>query len=100
MYICYNVECTLSFIYSCADPDDWEEAGSYHVQFYLTRTSDLNAPLEKAESKPIILNITNDAIYEGDEVFTCCVVSTSDTTTVKKGPRNEVPVTIVDDDSK
>ena len=94
------VECTLSFIYSCTDPDDWEEARSYHVQFHLTRKSDWMAPLGEAESKPIVLNITNDTIYEGDEVFMCRIVSTSDAATVIIGQRNEVPVTIVDDDSK
>ena len=85
---------------SCADPEDWEEARQYRVQFRLTRTSDRIAPLGETESEPIILNITNDTIYEGDEVFTCRIVSTSDAATVKIGPRNEVPVTIVDDDSK
>ena len=87
-------------MYSCADPEDWEEARQYRVQFRLTRTSDRIAPLGEAESEPIILNIINDAIYEGDEVFMCRIVSTSDAATVRIGPRNEVPVTIVDDDSK
>ena len=87
-------------MYSCTDPEDWEEARQYQVEFRLTRTSDRIAPLKVAESEPIILNITNDTIYEGDEVFTCRIVSTSDNATVKIGPRNEVPVTIVDDDSK
>ena len=99
VFILY-VECTPSFMYSCTDPEDWGEARQYHVQFRLTRTSDQLAPLGEAESEPIILNITNDAIYEGDEVFTCRIVSTSDAPTVRIGPRNEVPVTIVDDDSK
>ena len=99
VYILY-VECTPSFMYSCTDPEDWEEAREYHVQVRLTRTSDQLAPLGEAESVPIVLNINNDAIYEGDEVFTCHIVSTSDAPTVKIGSRNEVPVTIVDDDGK
>ena len=94
------VECTPTFMYSGADPEDLGEARRYRVPFRLTRTSDQLAPLEEAESEPIVLNINNDANYKGDVVFTFRIVSTSDAPTVRIGPRNEVPVTIVDDDSK
>ena len=61
-------------------------------------TSDRIAPA-KAEPESIVLNIINDTI-EGDVAFTCRIHTTSDAATVRIGPRNEVPVTIVDDDSK
>ena len=87
-------------MYSCADPYDREETRQYHVRFRLTTTSDQRPPPGVAEPEPIVLNIINDAIHEGDVVFTCRIDTTSDAATVKIGPRNEVPVTIVDDDSK
>ena len=78
------------------DPEDWEGATTYTVGFNLTVQSDRTAPRQTAESDPIYLNIKDDTLVEGDEVFICRIISTSDAARVIIGPRNEVPVTIID----
>ena len=85
-------------MYFCTYPYDGEEERQYHVRFRLTRTSDWIAPA-RSETEPIVLNIINDTI-EGDVAFKCRIDTTSDAAAVRIGPRNEVPVTIVDDNSK
>ena len=74
--------------YSVTDPEDWQGSGWYTVQFGLENSSS------------IFLNITNDNIYEEEEVFTCYINSTSDPSNVLIGHRSELPVYIVDDDRK
>jgi hypothetical protein len=81
---------------NATDPEDWEVATTYTVGFNLTVQSDRTAPRQTAESDPICLIIKNDILPEGDEVFFCRIISTSDAARVIIGPRNEVPVTIID----
>ena len=87
---------TITLLQYLIDPEDWEVATTYTVGFNLTVQSDRTAPRQTAESDPICLIIKNDILPEGDEVFFCRIISTSDAARVIIGPRNEVPVTIID----
>ena len=101
---CIVTVCTYVCIYSILvvthliDPEDWRGATTYTVGFNLTVQSDRSEPLTPTESYPIYLGIEHDTLVEGDEVFTCRIISTSDAARVIIGPMNEVPVTIIDDD--
>ena len=68
------------------------------MTFCQTAFSDAEDPADSALSFPILINITNDDIFEGVEYFQARIVETSDRFRVKIG-QDTVNVTITDSES-
>ena len=81
-----------------ADPGDYSSAVHYNVTFCQTAVTDIQTPARSAVSSPILIDITDDDIFEGVEYFQACIVETSDRFRVRIG-RNTVNVTITDSES-
>ena len=91
----------FSFHCDClsADPEDYSSAMRYNVTFRQTAFTDLDDPALTALSSPILINITDDDIFEGVEYFQARIVETSDRFRVRIGPQDTVNVTITDSES-
>ena len=70
----------------------------YNVTFHQTAFTDGDDPDPTALSSPILINITNDDIFEGAEYFQARIVETSDRFRVRIG-QDTVNVTITDSES-
>ena len=70
----------------------------YNVTFRQTAFTDGGEPANTALSSPILINITNDDIFEGVEYFQARIVETSDSIRVRIG-QDTVNVTITDSES-
>ena len=70
----------------------------YNVTFRQTTFTDVEIPGNTAYSSPIVIDITNDDIFEGVEYFQARIVETSDRFRVKIG-QDTVNVTITDCES-
>ena len=81
-----------------ADPEDYSSAKHYNVTFCQTAFSDADHPVDSALSFPILINITNDDIFEGVEYFQARIVETSDEVRVRIG-QDTVNITITDSES-
>ena len=81
-----------------ADPEDYSSAGRYNVTFRQNVLTDGDEPENTALSSPILINITNDDIFEGGEYFQAHIVETSDEVGVRIG-QDTVNVTIIDCES-
>ena len=81
-----------------ADPEDYSSAKHYNVTFCQTAFSDAEDPADSALSFPILINITNDDIFEGVEYFQARIVETSDKVRVRIG-QDTVNITITDCES-
>ena len=71
----------------------------YNVTFRQTAFTDGEDPSNNAMSSPILIDITNDDIFEGVEYFRARIVETSDSIRVRIGQQNTVNVTINDSES-
>ena len=67
------------------------------MTFRQTAFTDLDDPAPTALSSPILINITDDDIFESSEYFQARIVETSDRFRVRIG-QDTVSVTITDDD--
>ena len=81
-----------------ADPEDYSSTGRYNVTFCQTAFTDGDEPADTALSSPILINITNDDIFEGVEYFQARIVETSDKVRVRIG-QDTVNITINDCES-
>ena len=81
-----------------ADPEDYTSAMVYNMTFCQTVFTDGDVPADTASSSPILIDITNDDIFEGVEYFQARIVETSDRFRVKIG-QDTVNVTITDCES-
>ena len=81
-----------------ADPGDYSSATRYNVTFRQTAFTDGDDPAPTALSSPILINITDDEIFEGVEYFQARIVETSDRFRVRIG-QDTVNVTITDSES-
>ena len=90
----------FSFHCDClsADPEDYSSATRYKVTFCQTAFADGYDPAPTALSSPILINITDDDIFEGVEYFQARIVETSDRFRVRIG-QDTVNVTITDSES-
>ena len=79
-----------------ADPEDYSGTGRYNVTFRQTAFTDREHPADTALSSPILINITNDDIFEGGEYFRARIVETSDWIRVRIGQQDTVNITITD----
>ena len=70
----------------------------YNVTFRQTAFTDGNVPANTALSSPIVIDITNDDIFESVEYFQACIVETSDRIRVRIG-QDTVNITITDSES-
>ena len=68
------------------------------MTFCQTAFSDADHPVDSALSFPILINITNDDIFEGVEYFQARIVETSDKVRVRIG-QDTVNITITDSES-
>ena len=78
-----------------ADPGDYSSATRYNVTFRQTAFNDGDDPVPTALSSPILINITDDDIFEGVEYFQARIVETSDRFRVRIG-QHTVSVTVTD----
>ncbi len=78
-----------------ADPVDYSSAVQYNVTFRQTVFTDGDEPGNTALSSPILIDITNDDIFEGVEYFQAHIVETSDRFRVRIG-QETVNITITD----
>ena len=69
------------------------------MTFHQTALADGDDPAPTALSSPILINITDDDIFEGVEYFQARIVETSDVLRVRIGPQDTVNVTITDSES-
>ena len=81
-----------------AVPEDWTSTGRYNVTFRQTVFTDGDEPDNTALSFPILIDITNDDIFEGVEYFQARIVETSDSIRVGIG-QDTVNITITDSES-
>ena len=81
-----------------ADPEDWSSTGRYNVTFRQTVFTDGDEPENTALSYPILIDITNDDIFEGVEYFQARIVETFDSIRVGIG-QDTVNITITDSES-
>ena len=81
-----------------ADPEDYSSAVRYNATFCQTAVTDTQTPAIFAVSSPILINITDDDIFEGVEYFQVRIVETSDSIRVRIG-QDTVNVTITDGES-
>ena len=86
------------FWYLTADPDDYSSTGRYNVTFCQSALTDGDVPANTVMSSPIVIDITNDDIFEGVEYFQAHIVETSDIFRVRIG-QDTVNVTITDSES-
>ena len=84
--------------YLTADPEDYSSTGRYNVTFRQTAFTDGEDPADSALSSSILINITNDDIFEGVEYFQARIVETSDEVRVRIG-QDTVNITITDSES-
>ena len=68
------------------------------MTFCQTALTDRDEPANAALSSPILINITNDDIFEGVEYFQARIVETSDEVRVRIG-QDTVNITITDSES-
>ena len=68
------------------------------MTFCQTVVTDVEDPDDTALSSPILINITNDDIFEGVEYFRARIVETSDRVRLRIG-QDTVNVTITDSES-
>ena len=88
--------------YLSADPEDYSSATQqtrYNVTFHQTAFTDGDDPAPTALSSPILINITQDYVFEGVEYFQARIVETSDRFRVRIGPQDTANVTITDSES-
>ena len=99
-----NVQSQALFSFHCdclsADPEDYSSVTRYNVTFRQTAFTDGDDPAPTALSSPILINITDDDIFECVEYFQARIVETSDRFRVRIGSQDTVNVNIIDDDSK
>ena len=69
------------------------------MTFRQTVFTDVNVPANSALSSPILIDITNDDIFEGVEYFQARIVETSDRFRVRIGQLNTVSITVTDSES-
>ena len=81
-----------------ADPEDYSSTGRYNVTFCQTALTDGDVPANTTLSSPLLINITNDDIFEGVEYFQTRIVETSDKFRVRIG-QDTVNITITDCES-
>jgi len=81
-----------------ADPEDYSSAVRYNVTFCQTAVTDTQTPVLSTVSSPIVIDITDDDIFEGVEYFQARIVETSDIFRVRIG-QDTVNVTITDSES-
>ena len=94
--------CTLIPMPHCPSvaPEDYSSAVCYNVTFNQIAFFDhLTPPRPFAVSSPIVIDIANDNILEGEEYFQVRIVQTSDVFRVRIGPQNTINVTITDSKS-
>ena len=90
---------SLSSLMLSADPEDYSSAVHYNVTFCQTAVTDTQTPARSTvSSPPILIDITDDDIFEGVEYFQARIVETSDRFRVRIG-RDTVNVTIIDSES-
>ena len=91
----------FSFPCDClsAAPGDYSSATRYNVTFRQTAFTDGDDPGLTALSSPILINITDDNIFESVEYFQARIVETSDRFRVRIGLQDTVNVTITDSES-
>ena len=90
---------TLEYLMpTCPDPEDYSSAVRYNVTFCQTAVTDTQTPASSAVSPLILINITDDNIFEGVEYFQACIVETSDRFRVRIG-QDTVNVMISDSES-
>ena len=87
--------CFLPMWCLTVDPEDYCSTGRYNVTFRQTAFTDGEDPADTALSSPILINITNDDIFEGVEYFQARIVETSDRFRVRIG-QDTVNVIITD----
>ncbi len=68
------------------------------MSFCQTAFTDVEDPADTALSSPILIDITNDDIFEGVEYFQARIVETSDSFRVRIG-QDTVNITITDSES-
>ena len=90
----------FSFHCDClsTDPGDYSSARRYNVTFRQTVFTDGEDPDPTALSSAILINITDDDIFEDVEYFQARIVETSDRFRVRIG-QDTVNVTITDSES-
>ena len=71
----------------------------YNMTFRQTAFTDGEDPANSALSSPILIDITNDDIFEGMEYFRARIVETSDSIRVRIGQQDTVNITITDSKS-
>ena len=81
-----------------ADLEDYSSAVHHNVTFRQTAFTDGDVPANTALSSPILIDITNDTIFEGVEYFQARIVETSDRFRVLIG-QDTVNITITDSES-
>ena len=82
-----------------ADPGDYSSATRHNVTFRQMAFTDGDDPAPNALSSPILINITDDDIFEGVEYFQACIVETSDRFRVRIGLQDTINVTITDSEN-
>ena len=95
--VCIQTQ-SLFFLMLSADPEDYSSAVLYNVTFCQTAVTDTQTPARSTVSSPILINITDDNIFEGVEYFQACIVETSDRFRVRIG-QDTVNITITDSES-
>lgn len=90
----------LIFSWTCSAREDYSSATHHRVTFPQTVLTDRDTPNSFSQSFPISINITDDDIAEGLEVFKALIVGTSYSSRVRIGQHNIVNVNIIDDDSE
>ena len=101
--IIMNLKCALMYYFLqmwclTADPEDYSGTGHYNVTFRQTAFTDGEDPANSALSSPILIDITNDDIFEGVEYFRAHIVETSDRIRVRIG-QDTVNINITDSES-
>ena len=95
--VCILTHSLFSLMLS-ADPEDYSSAVLYNVTFCQTAVTDTQTPARSTVSSPILIDITNDDIFEGVEYFQARIVETSDRFRIRIG-QDTVNVTITDSES-
>ena len=93
------VYCLLPMRCLTEDPEDYSSAMRYKVTFRQTVLSDGDVPANTALSSPILINITNDNLFESVEYFQAHILETSDRFRVRVGQQNTVNVMITNSES-
>ena len=70
------------------------------MTFRQTAFTDGDDPVPFAESSPILINITDDDIFEEVEYFQARIVETSDRLRVRIGPQDTAKVNIADNNGE